>query len=76
MTHDLPTDLLSTTHAAGLGFEDYVATDPKRAADWHAPARGHGPPASPHRRLSTACCRGAHGCKAGGRSCRVQGTGL
>ena len=36
MTHDLPTDLLSTTHAAGLGFEDYVATDPKRAPDWLA----------------------------------------
>jgi len=36
MTHDLPTDLLSTTHAAGLGFEAYVATDPKRAPDWRA----------------------------------------
>ena len=36
MTHDLTTDLLSTTHAAGLGFEEYVATDPKRAADWMA----------------------------------------
>ncbi len=36
MNHDLPTDLLSTTHAAGLGFEAYVATDPKRAPDWRA----------------------------------------
>ncbi|MAD19437.1 MAG: thiol reductase thioredoxin [Planctomycetaceae bacterium] len=36
MTHDLPTDLLSTTHAAGLDFEAYVATDPKRAPDWRA----------------------------------------
>ncbi|HAC09492.1 MAG: thiol reductase thioredoxin [Phycisphaeraceae bacterium] len=36
MTHDLPTELLSTTHAAGLDFVDYVATDPTRAPDWLA----------------------------------------
>ncbi|MHC4792706.1 MAG: thiol reductase thioredoxin [Planctomycetia bacterium] len=36
MTHDLSTELLAGTHADALDFEAYVATDPKRAADWLA----------------------------------------
>ena len=32
----LPFDagMLATSHARGLSFEDYLATDPRRAEDW------------------------------------------